>query len=102
MDHTAEDLTKTYELNVVTGLHALQAFTSVAAESPTVINISSVAAHASGGGGKVSTYAITKGASLKLFNGFAGEMRDFHVVHVHPGFVWSEMTEAHFPREACQ
>ncbi|KAH8899810.1 NAD(P)-binding protein [Thozetella sp. PMI_491] len=102
-EQTAEDLIRTFELNCVTGLHALQALIGVASKEPVVLNVSSVAAHASGpsGGLKMSTYAITKAASLKLFISFAMERPDIHVVHLHPGFVWSEMTEPHFPREAC-
>ncbi len=106
-DQDAASMTQAFELNCITTLHSIQAFMAVATTSapPILINISSIAVTASPRGGppkwSVVAYSSTKAASLKMVHHFAAENPSFHVFSVHPGLVWSEMTEKAFPREAC-
>ncbi len=117
----AASLAHTFELNCITTLHALVAFAATAPATttdhglyprppspPVLINISSIAVPMpplpqplGGPEWSLVAYSSTKAASLKLVQHFAAENPAFHVVSVHPGLVWSEMTETAFPRAAC-
>jgi len=107
LEHDAAELMRTFELNCVTALNSIKAFAAVAAVGdglpPVLLNVSSIAVHASPKVAKVklTSYSITKAATLKMFDCFAADNPDFHVVSIHPGLVWSEMTERDFPIEAC-
>ncbi|KAJ3543184.1 hypothetical protein NM208_g3703 [Fusarium decemcellulare] len=83
-------LQKGFELNVVTTSNALQAFASSASSSAILINLTTALTHMPPMPG-VAAYALTKAASLKLVDYFAAENTDFHVVHIHPGVVETEL-----------
>jgi NAD(P)-dependent dehydrogenase (short-subunit alcohol dehydrogenase family) len=102
-EHSAEELLKTFESNCVATFHALRAFSGVAAEGAVVVHVSSVAAHMApfNPGGEMLSYCVAKAASLRIVGQFAVENPGVHVVSIHPGFIWSEMTESIFTREAC-
>ncbi|KAK1844127.1 short chain dehydrogenase reductase family protein [Colletotrichum chrysophilum] len=87
----AEDYMEGFKLNVVTTLHALQAFVPHAAQSAIVLNISTSLAHIKPWAGH-SGYCVTKGANLKLVDFFAAENPDIHVVNVQPGVIETELS----------
>ncbi|KAF0327075.1 reductase [Colletotrichum asianum] len=87
----AEDYLEGFKLNVITTLHALQAFVPHAAEGAIVLNISTSLAHIKPWAG-LSGYCVTKAANLKLVDFFATENTDIHVVNVQPGVIETELS----------
>lgn len=87
-----EALLRAFRLNTISALHAVQAFVPLAVAQPTVFNISSGIAHFAPMPG-MGVYALTKAATLKLFDYFGGENPDMHVVSIQPGVMDTEMNE---------
>lgn len=89
----ASNFMKSFELNVLTALNAVQAFLPRAGPHPIIISVSSCIAHMSPMP-NVSGYAVSKAANLKMMNYFAAENPNLHVVNLQPGTVATEMSES--------
>ncbi|KAI5918856.1 hypothetical protein F4810DRAFT_715087 [Camillea tinctor] len=91
--YQAKDLMRAFELNVVSGLHAIKAFVPVARlESPIFISINSSMGHATPVPMlEMSAYAASKAASIKIVDYFASENPGYHVVQVQPGIIATDM-----------
>lgn len=89
-----EDLLQSLEMNVVTTLHAIQAFIPLAALDAKLIHTTSDMACMPAKDGWLGSgaYAIGKAATLKLFEYVAAENPQLHVVNVQPGWIPTEMT----------
>lgn len=95
--YSANSLMRTLELNVVTALHACQAFLPFVGPDPILLNTTSDMAcmpakegwHGSG------PYSISKAAALKFMDYFAAENPHIRVINVQPGWIPTEMTGYH-------
>lgn len=87
-----DDFMRSFNLNVLTALNAVQAFLVRSGGKPMIINISSCIAHISPMP-NVSGYAVSKAANLKLMDYFAAENPNVHIVSVQPGTVAADMAE---------
>ena len=87
-----------FETNVLGAFNSLQAFLPLAAPSAKVFNTGSCIGHwqpqpeVPG----VFSYAATKAAALKMFDYFASENPEIHVVTLHPGIISTEINP-HIP-----
>jgi NAD(P)-dependent dehydrogenase (short-subunit alcohol dehydrogenase family) len=89
----AYEVTAGFSSNVLSSLHTLKATKFVAGvEGTTLINISSEMHCFPYIGHNMSLYAATKAATLTLMGCFAEENPSFHVVNMHPGVVFTEMS----------
>ena len=99
--YDANDILDVIRSNVISTLHAAQAFLSVAAmQSPVFINISAALAHERplpmfGVGG----YSMSKLAGLKLLDYFGAENPLVRIIHVQPGIVQTEMSQSDIDRD---
>ena len=92
--YSASTLMKSLELNVVTTLHASQAFLSFAAPGPVLLHTTSDMAcmpakepwHGSG------AYSVGKAAALKMMDYIAAENPHVRVVNVQPGWIPTDLT----------
>lgn len=82
-----------FEVNVMGAINSLQAFLPLAAPGAKLFNTGSGIGHwaplpeVPG----VFSYAATKAAALKIFDYFASENPDIHVVSIHPGIIATEI-----------
>ena len=79
------------EVNVKGALLASRAFLRHAAKDAYLLNISTGIGHMPAPPIGVSAYAVSKAAAIKLFEYFAVENPDIHVVNIHPGVVESDV-----------
>lgn len=91
LGHDAEEFMRGFELNVLSGYNAVQAFVPLAVARPTIINISTALAHMAPMQDS-SGYGITKAAQLKMMDYFAAENPHLHLVNVQPGGVDTELS----------
>ncbi|KAL3454408.1 hypothetical protein BJX65DRAFT_315661 [Aspergillus insuetus] len=87
------DLRDIFETNVMGAFNSLQAFAPLAAPNAKLFNTSSGIAHFAPKANLpgVFSYAATKAAAVKMFDYFAAENSDIHVVSVQPGIIATEV-----------
>lgn len=84
--YSAETFTKVFEANVITALHAFQAFLPHAGPEPVLVNTSTGLAHVAPWAGS-GAYPTAKAAALKMTDYIAAENPQVRVVSVHPGWI---------------
>lgn len=87
----ASNFMRSFELNVLTALNAVQAFLPRSTPRPMIISVSSCIAHISPMP-NVSGYAVSKAANLKLMDYLAAENPELHLVNLQPGTITTEMS----------
>ncbi|KAB5517411.1 hypothetical protein GE09DRAFT_979143 [Coniochaeta sp. 2T2.1] len=80
----------TLNLNLLTAFYALQAWVPLSGSGATLINISSMTAHAVPMVPNFA-YAMSKAANLKMVDFFAHENPGIHVVNVQPGIINTDL-----------
>ncbi|KAB5542742.1 hypothetical protein GE09DRAFT_1243962 [Coniochaeta sp. 2T2.1] len=82
----------TLNLNLLTAFYALQAWVPLSGSGATLINISSMTAHAVPAPMVPNfAYAMSKAANLKMVDFFAHENPGIHVVNVQPGIINTDL-----------
>lgn len=90
-----QDWVKGYEINVLGALNLLKSFTKHKADTnATVVNVSTAAAHAPAVA-SMSGYAVSKLASLKLYEYYQAEHPEVTVMNFHPGILDTAMNQKH-------
>ena len=88
--YDAKTLMKSFELNVLTGLHACQAFLPLAGRDPIILNTSTAMAHIAPWHG-AGAYPIGKAAALKMMDYISVENPHVRVVSIQPGWIPTDM-----------
>lgn len=87
------ELRRGFEVNVIGSFNAVQAFIPLAAPGAKLFNISSCLAHLAPVAPvkNIFAYAVTKLASIRMFDFIAAENPELLVVNVHPGVIDTEI-----------
>ncbi len=89
--YSAQTFRQAFELNVVTGLHAFQAFLPHASPGRSVVLNSTTALAHIAPWANVGAYPVAKAAALKMWDQIAKENTHLRVVSVHPGWVPTDL-----------
>ncbi len=89
--YSAQTFRQAFELNVVTGLHAFQAFLPHASPGRSVVLNSTTALAHIAPWANVGAYPAAKAAALKMWDQIAKENTHLRVVSVHPGWVPTDL-----------
>lgn len=79
-----------FEINVKSAFNITKAFIPLAAENPKLVNISTCVVHMPAMA-DASSYVASKLAGTKIYGTVGVENPNIHVVHVHPGVIYSEL-----------
>ena len=88
--YSGESLMKNIELNVLTALHAFQAFLPNAGPEAVLLNTSTAMAHIAPWAG-AGAYPIAKATALKLTDYIATENPQLRVISIQPGWIPTDL-----------